>query len=201
MYTEDANTESTLNLDPIQHSDLADKEFEAWLDSLPPHPESRKALYFRALRRNNPYPTKKHLPRPTLRMRLHNIHRALHFLTCGHYHGLQRIQPALNLIPKPPATFTFILLLSLTATLIPGYTQETQTPPTQRTQQYADAKPRTRTSHPHIAYSDDTFTITLTGCEENEKQHWSCKYETPDGQEHWMYIPNFKPKHTTPTKP
>ena len=101
----------------------------------------------------------------------------------------------------PPATFTFILLLSLTATLIPGYTQETQTPPTQRTQQYADAKPRTRTSHPHIAYSDDTFTITLTGCEENEKQHWSCKYETPDGQEHWMYIPNFKPKHVTTSKP
>lgn len=67
--------------------------------------------------------------------------------------------------------------------------------------QASDTDHPSRTSSPHIAYSDDTFTITLSGCEENAKEHWSCKYETPDGQEHWMYIPNFKPKHTTPTKP
>ena len=52
----------------------------------------------------------------------------------------------------------------------------------------------------HIAYSTDTFTITLHGCEENEKQHWSCSYTTPDGETHWMYIPNFKPKNKTTEK-
>lgn len=64
---------------------------------------------------------------------------------------------------------------------------------------HTDRPPRHRGTH--IAYSDDSFTITLSGCEENEKEHWSCKYTTPDGAEHWMYIPNFKPKHTTTTKP
>jgi len=73
-------------------------------------------------------------------------------------------------------------------------------PPAKHYQQYADTDRRSRPSNPHIAYSDDSFTITLSGCEENAKQHWSCKYTTPDGADHWMYIPNFKPKHVTPTK-
>lgn len=63
---------------------------------------------------------------------------------------------------------------------------------------YAGRASRGRSKH--IAYSDDTFTITLKGCEENEKKHWSCSYTTPDGETHWMYIPNYKPKHQTTEK-
>lgn len=66
--------------------------------------------------------------------------------------------------------------------------------------QYADSDHTPSHKGNHIAYSDDTFTITLHGCEENEKHHWSCEYTTPGGDTHWMYIPNYKPKHQTTEK-
>lgn len=83
-------------------------------------------------------------------------------------------------------TVTALSTIALEATGTVAYTA----PPAAPAPQAATAKPakHARPARNIINNSTGSFSITFTGCRENDKQHVSCQFSDPSGAKHWVYL-------------
>jgi hypothetical protein len=112
----------------------------------------------------------------------------------------RKLDSVIQAVTPGPFTVPALASLLVLASFISAICAPAQAPslkaldhPTTPLKQARDKEPRIK---PKILFTtEQSFTLKLTDCRENDKQHVSCQFVDPTGKQRWLYIPGLTISH------